>query len=53
MSRLRDGQRAEYCGDDQVICAVGLAKARPGVFVEAIQYLVVIANPVEVLSCNK
>ncbi|CAM6093107.1 unnamed protein product [Calypogeia fissa] len=44
-----DGQCPEYCGDDQVICAVGLAKARPGVFVEAIQYLVVLANPVEIV----
>lgn len=45
---FRDGHCPEFCGDDQVICAVGLAKARPGVFVEAIQYIVILANPVEV-----
>ncbi|KAG6548318.1 hypothetical protein Mapa_010184 [Marchantia paleacea] len=44
-----DGQCPEYCGEEQVICAVGLAKTIPGVFVEAIQYLVVIANPTELV----
>ena len=39
---------AEYSGEDQAIYAVGLAKARPGVFIEAIQYLLVLATPVEV-----
>ena len=34
--------------EEQAICAVGLAKCRPGVFVEAIQYLLVLATPVEV-----
>ncbi|CAH8382442.1 unnamed protein product [Eruca vesicaria subsp. sativa] len=45
----RDGQCPEYTGEDQAICAVGLAKCRPGVFVEAIQYLLVLATPVELV----
>uniref|UniRef100_M4EDD8 Nucleoporin Nup133/Nup155-like N-terminal domain-containing protein n=1 Tax=Brassica campestris TaxID=3711 RepID=M4EDD8_BRACM len=45
----RDGQCPEYSGEDQAICAVGLAKCRPGVFVEAIQYLLVLATPVELV----
>ncbi|KAL2622102.1 hypothetical protein R1flu_002307 [Riccia fluitans] len=44
-----DGQCPEYCGEEQVICAVGLAKTISGVFVEAIQYLVVVANPSELV----
>lgn len=44
----RDGQCPEYGADEQVICAVSLAKTRPGIFVEAIQYLLVLATPVEV-----
>lgn len=46
--QIRDGQCPEYSGEEQAICAVGLAKCRPGVFVEAIQYLLVLATPVEV-----
>ncbi|CAH9104947.1 unnamed protein product [Cuscuta epithymum] len=42
-----DGQCSEYSVDEQAICAVGLAKARPGIFVEAIQYLLVLATPIE------
>lgn len=34
--------------DEQAICAVGLAKAKPGIFVEAIQYLLILATPAEV-----
>ena len=49
-SFIRDGQCPEYTGDEQAICAVGLVKAKPGIFVEAIQYLLVLATPVEVLS---
>lgn len=45
---IRDGQCPEYTGEDQAICAVGLTKCRPGVFVEAIQYLLVLATPAEV-----
>ncbi|KAG8382696.1 hypothetical protein BUALT_Bualt05G0104300 [Buddleja alternifolia] len=44
-----DGQCPEYSGEEQAICAVGLAKAKPGVFVEAIQYLLVLATPVELV----
>lgn len=44
-----DGQCSEYNGEEQAICAVGLAKAKPGVFVEAIQYLLVLATPVELI----
>lgn len=48
LCQIRDGQCPEYSGEDQAICAVGLAKCRAGVFVEAIQYLLVLATPVEV-----
>lgn len=44
-----DGQCPEYSGEEQAICAVGLAKAKPGIFVEAIQYLLVLATPVELV----
>lgn len=44
-----DGQCPEYSGEEQAICAVGLAKAKPGIFVEAIQYLLVLATPAELL----
>nr|XP_043628932.1 nuclear pore complex protein NUP155 isoform X2 [Erigeron canadensis] len=44
-----DGQCPEYSGEEQAICAVGLVKAKPGIFVEAIQYLLVLATPVELL----
>ena len=44
----RDGQCPEYSGEEQAICAVGLVKAKPGVFMEAIQHLIVLATPVEV-----
>lgn len=45
---FRDGQCPEYTGEEQAICAVGLVKSKPGIFVEAIQYLLVLATPVEV-----
>lgn len=45
---IRDGQCQEYHADEQAICAVGLARAKPGIFVEAIQYILVLATPVEV-----
>ena len=38
----------EYSGEEQAICAVGLVKPRPDVFVEAVQYLVVLCTTVEV-----
>ncbi|TVU47868.1 hypothetical protein EJB05_07484, partial [Eragrostis curvula] len=44
-----DGQCQEYSVDEQAICAVGLARAKPGIFVEAIQYLLVLATPVELV----
>ncbi|KAF5777212.1 hypothetical protein HanXRQr2_Chr12g0533011 [Helianthus annuus] len=44
-----DGQCPEYSGDEQAICAVGLVKTKPGIFLEAIQYLLVLATPVELL----
>ncbi|KAF3432114.1 hypothetical protein FNV43_RR26853 [Rhamnella rubrinervis] len=44
-----DGQCPEYSGEEQAICAVGLAKSKPGVFIEAIQYLLILATPVELV----
>ncbi|CAN1151512.1 Nuclear pore complex protein NUP155 [Linum perenne] len=44
-----DGHCSEYNTEEQVICAVGLAKTKPGVFVEAIQYLLVLATPAELI----
>ncbi|KAK1262980.1 hypothetical protein QJS04_geneDACA012013 [Acorus gramineus] len=42
-----DGQCPEYSVVEQAICAVGLVKTKPGIFIEAIQYLLVLATPVE------
>ncbi|KAG8498716.1 hypothetical protein CXB51_005035 [Gossypium anomalum] len=44
-----DGQCPEYNVEEQAICAVGLAKSRPGIFIEAIQYLLILATPVELI----
>ncbi|CAA6658633.1 unnamed protein product [Spirodela intermedia] len=44
-----DGQCPEYSGEEQAICAVGLVRSKPGVFVEGIQYLLVLATPVELI----
>lgn len=49
LSLHRDGQCPEYSGEEEAICAVGLVKAKPGIFVEAIQYLLILATPVEVI----
>jgi nuclear pore complex protein Nup155 len=38
----------EYCGEDQAICAVGIARPKPGVFLEAIHHLVVLCTTSEV-----
>jgi Nup133 N terminal like len=38
----------EYSGEEQAICTVGIAKPRAGVFVEAIQYVLVLCTTVEV-----
>ncbi len=46
----RDDGFVQYCGEEQAICAVGLVQPRPGVFIEAIQYLLVVATPVEVVK---
>lgn len=40
----------EYGGEEQAICAVGLVKPRPDVFVEAIQYLLVLCTTAEVCA---
>jgi hypothetical protein len=47
-SVYRDGQCQEHHVNEQAICAVGLDRAKPVIFVEAIQYILVIATPVEV-----
>ncbi|KAL5699380.1 hypothetical protein ACHQM5_030294 [Ranunculus cassubicifolius] len=44
-----DGQCPEYSGEEQAICSVGLAKCKAGIFVEAIQYLLVLATPTELI----
>ena len=38
----------EYSGEEQAIVAVGLARPKPGVFVEAIQHLLVLCTTTEV-----
>lgn len=38
----------EYCGEEQAICSVGLLKPRPGVFLEAIQHIIVLCTTTEV-----
>ncbi|KAF8069564.1 NUP155 [Scenedesmus sp. PABB004] len=38
----------EYSGEEQAICCVGLARPRPGVFLAAIQHVLVLATTVEV-----
>eukprot|EP00983_Pelagomonas_calceolata_P104584 1159045-Pelagomonas_calceolata.AAC.4 len=37
----------EYCGEEQAICAVGLVRPRPGVFLEAIQHIIVLCTTTE------
>ncbi|XP_058108326.1 nuclear pore complex protein NUP155 [Magnolia sinica] len=44
-----DGQCPEYSVEEQAICAVGLVKSKRGIFVGAIQYLLVLATPVELI----
>lgn len=44
-----DGQCPEYSGEEQAICAVALAKSKAGIFVEAIQYILVLATPTELI----
>ena len=38
----------EYDGEEQAICAVGLAAPRAGIFVAAIQHLLVLCTTTEV-----
>lgn len=38
----------EYSGEEQAICCVGLATPKPGVFLSAIQHILVLATSVEV-----
>ena len=38
----------EYSGEDETISAVGLVRPKPGVFVPAIQYLLVVCTTIEV-----
>lgn len=38
----------EYCGEEQAICAVGILKPKPGVFLEAIQHVIVLCSTSEV-----
>ncbi len=38
----------EYCGEEQAISCVALVKPKPGVFLEAIQHVLVLATTVEV-----
>ena len=40
----------EYAGEDQAICAVGLAKPRPGILLAAIQHLLVLCTTTEVTA---
>jgi len=39
----------EYCGEEQAICAVGLVRPRPGVFLEAIQHIIVLCTTTEIV----
>ena len=48
----RGGVPAEYSGEEQAIYAVGLAKAKPGIFNEVIKDLLVLATPCEVSSAS-
>ncbi|KXZ50010.1 hypothetical protein GPECTOR_18g164 [Gonium pectorale] len=39
----------EYCGEDQAISCVGLAAPRPGVFLPAIRYIIVLCTTAEIV----
>ena len=43
-----DDVPVEYCGEEQAISCVGLAKPKPGVFLEAVQHLLIVATTTEV-----
>ena len=46
---VADDVPVEYSGEEQAIVAVGLVKPKPGVFLEAISYVLVIATTVELV----
>ena len=48
MKLCRNDVPMEYSGEEQAICAMGLIRPRAGVFVEAIQYVLVLCTTVEV-----
>ena len=45
----RNDVPVEYSGEEQAICAVGLARPRQGVFVAAVQHVIILCTTVEVL----
>lgn len=44
----RNDVPVEYSGEEQAICAVGIVQPRPGVFMAAIQHILVLCTTVEV-----
>jgi nuclear pore complex protein Nup155 len=42
-------QFTEYTKLDQIICAVGLMKPKPGIFVDKVKYVLVVATTVEIV----
>ncbi|CAI9771395.1 unnamed protein product [Fraxinus pennsylvanica] len=50
LTPVRDGHCPEYSGEEQAIFVVGMVKAKPCVFIGAIQYLLVLATRVEVVN---
>ena len=48
MLACRNDVPQEYSGEDETISAVGLVRPKPGIFVPAIQYLLVICTTIEV-----
>jgi len=47
MPVCRNDVPVEYAGEEQAICAVGLAKPKPGIFMAAIQHLLVLCTTTE------
>ena len=48
MPACRNDVPQEYSGEDETISAVGLVRPKPGIFVPAIQYLLVVCTTIEV-----
>lgn len=46
----RNDVPVEYAGEEQAICAVGLTKPKGGVFVAAVQHILILCTTVEVGS---